>query len=258
MVELIITEALSKRASDIHIEPQEKDVRIRYRIDGELHEAYSLPKKNQNAVVTRFKIMSGINITESRVPQDGRFKIVYGAKEIDFRVSILPITYGGKIVLRTLDKSSLSIGLEKLGFSDYAVKQFNTATDKPYGMILVTGPTGSGKSTTLYSILNKFNTPEKNLVSIEDPVEYQVEGITQVQVKPEIELTFASGLKSILRQSPDIIMVGEIRDFETQTPPLKRPLPGSCFYQHCIPTTRQAPSQGLLTWALRGFLSQRA
>jgi len=240
MVELIITEALGKRASDIHIEPQEKEVRIRYRVDGELQEAYSLPKKNQNAVLTRFKIMSGLNITESRIPQDGRFKIIYGAKEIDFRVSVLPITHGGKVVLRTLDKSNLSTGIEKLGFSEGALKQFNAAIEKPYGMILVTGPTGSGKSTTLYSIINKFNTPEKNIVSIENPVEYQIEGITQVQVRPEIELTFGKGLKAILRQSPDIIMVGEIRDFETADTAIKAALTGQLLLSTLH--TNDAPS----------------
>jgi len=230
MVDLIINEALRNRSSDVHIEPGEKDLRVRYRIDGELHEAFSLPKKNQNAILARLKIMAGLDITDSRLPQDGRFKIEFEGREIDFRVSVLPISFGGKIVLRALDKSSLSTGLDRLGFCESALAEFKDAISRPYGMILVTGPTGSGKSTTLYSILNQFNTPERNIVTIEDPVEYQVEGITQVQVKPDIGLTFANGLRSILRQSPDIIMVGEIRDFETADIAIKASLTGQLLF----------------------------
>ncbi|NQV04055.1 MAG: Flp pilus assembly complex ATPase component TadA, partial [Candidatus Omnitrophica bacterium] len=181
MVNLILFEALRKRASDIHIEPEEKDLKVRYRIDGSLHDALRLPKKNQNAILARLKIMSGMDITEFRVPQDGRFKIKMQNKEVDFRVSALPTSFGAKMVLRALDKSNLSIGLDKLGFSEYALKKFKEATQKPFGMILVTGPTGSGKSTTLYSILNRLNTADKNIITVEDPVEYQVEGITQIQ-----------------------------------------------------------------------------
>jgi len=226
MVELMLAEAIKKRSSDIHIEPTQKDLRIRYRIDGKLYEAFRLPKRNQNAVLARIKIMSRLDITESRAPQDGRFKIKLGSKEIDFRVSVLPVTYGGKVVLRALDKSNLSIGLEKLGFLKESLELFQKGLSRPYGMILLTGPTGSGKSTTLYSILNELNTPEKNIVTIEDPVEYQVNGITQMQVNPDIGLTFATGLRSILRQSPDVIMVGEIRDFETADIAIKASLTG--------------------------------
>jgi len=226
VVGLILNEALKRRASDIHIEPAEKNLKVRYRIDGSLHDAMTLPKKNQNAVIARLKIMSKLDITETRAPQDGRFKINFEGKEIDFRVSVLPITFGGKVVLRILDKTSLSVGLDKLGFLPGPLKTFKTALARPYGMILVTGPTGSGKSTTLYSIVNQMNTPEINIVTLEDPVEYEVSGITQVQARPEIGLTFASGLKSVLRQSPDIVMVGEIRDFETADIAIKASLTG--------------------------------
>jgi len=226
MVDLILAEALKKRASDIHIEPCEKELRIRYRVDGKLQEALEVPKRNQNAILARLKIMSKLDITESRLPQDGRFKIRLEGKEIDFRVSVLPIAYGSKVVLRALDKANLGVGLEKLGFLKKNMELFNQAIKKPYGMMLLTGPTGSGKSTTLYSILNRLNTPEKNVTTIEDPVEYQVEGITQVQANPDIGLTFASGLRSLLRQSPDIIMVGEIRDFETADIAIKASLTG--------------------------------
>jgi type IV pilus assembly protein PilB len=226
VVNLMLAEALEGRSSDIHVEPEENDLRIRYRIDGTLRDAFRLPKKDQSAILTRLKIMSGLDITEWRIPQDGRFRIRMRDKEVDFRVSVLPTSHGGKVVMRALDKSSLSIGLDKLGYLPQPLADFKTAISKPYGMILVTGPTGSGKSTTLYSIINQLNTPEKNIVTIEDPVEYQIEGITQIQVHPEIKFTFASGLRSILRQSPDIVLIGEIRDFETADIAIKASLTG--------------------------------
>jgi type IV pilus assembly protein PilB len=226
IVDLMIREALRKRASDIHIEPLEQDLRMRYRIDGHLYDVFKLPKKKQNAVLARIKIISGLDITESRLPQDGRFKVRLKDREIDFRVSALPTSYGQKFVLRTLDKAKLSIGLDSLGMSEEPRRLFEEAVKKPYGMILITGPTGCGKSTTLYSILNKLNTPELNIVTIEDPIEYQLEGITQIPVKPEIGLTFASGLRSVLRQSPDVVMVGEIRDSETADIAVKAALTG--------------------------------
>jgi type IV pilus assembly protein PilB len=215
VINLMIVEAMRRRASDIHLEPMPETLRVRYRIDGHLMEAHRLPKAVQNALLSRLKIMSGLNITESRLPQDGRFKVRLENREVDFRVSVLPVTQGGKVVMRLLDQSNLSIGLDNLGFLPESIERFKEAVKRPFGMILVTGPTGSGKSTTLYSVLNQLNHPTRNLITIEDPVEYQVEGITQVQVNPGIGLTFASGLRSLLRQSPDVVMIGEIRDFET-------------------------------------------
>lgn len=243
VVSLILNEAIKKRASDIHIEPCEKFLRVRYRIDGSLHDIFTLPKKNQNAVLARLKIMSKLDITETRMPQDGRFKISFEGKEIDFRVSVLPITFGGKVVLRILDKSSINIGLEKLGFLPGPLNTFRTALARPYGMLLVTGPTGSGKSTTLYSIISQLNTPERNIITLEDPVEYETEGITQIPARPEIGLTFATGLKSVLRQTPDIIMVGEIRDFETADIAIKASLTG----QLILSTLHTNDSAGAIT-----------
>jgi type IV pilus assembly protein PilB len=226
LVDLMLTQALEKRASDIHIEPEFDCLRIRYRIDGSLHDIFKIPKKNQNAVLARIKIISDLDITESRIPQDGRFKVKFKGKEVDFRVSSLPTTFGQKFVLRLLDKSNLSIGLDKLGFNEAPLAVFKEAIAKPFGMLLVTGPTGSGKSTTLYSVLNQLNTTERNIITVEDPVEYQIEGITQIQVKPDIGLDFASGLRSLLRQSPDVILIGEIRDSETADIAIKAALTG--------------------------------
>ncbi len=226
MVDLLIRQALQRRASDIHIEPFERNVRVRYRIDGNLEEVLTIPKKNQNGIVTRIKIMSRLDITENRLPQDGRFKIKLQDHEVDFRISVLPVYYGSKVVMRILSKSALSFGLDNLGFLPETLDSFKAAISRPFGMILMTGPTGSGKSTTLYSILNLLNSPEKNIITIEDPIEYQLKGITQIQINPEIGLDFANGLRAILRQSPDIVMVGEIRDFETVDIAIKASLTG--------------------------------
>lgn len=230
IVDLIITEAIKRRSSDIHIEPWEKGLRVRYRIDGNMQEIFNLPRENQNAILARLKIMSGMDITEFRLPQDGRFRVNIDTKEIDFRVSILPVIFGGKVVMRALDKSSLSFGLDVLGFSKEPLSKIEEAIKIPYGMFLVTGPTGSGKSTTLYSILRLLNTPHRHIVTIEDPVEYQIEGLTQIQVNPVIGLTFASGLRGLLRQSPDVIMVGEIRDHETADIAIKASLTGELLF----------------------------
>ena len=243
VVSLILNEAIKKRASDIHIEPCEKFLKVRYRIDGSLHDVLTLPKKNQNAVIARLKIMSKLDITEIRMPQDGRFKISFEGKEIDFRVSVLPITFGGKVVMRILDKSSINIGLDKLGFLPEPLNAFKAALSRPYGMILITGPTGSGKSTTLYSIISQLNTPELNIITLDDPVEYETEVVTQIPARPEIGLTFATGLKSVLRQSPDIIMVGEIRDFETADIAIKASLTG----QLILSTLHTNDSAGAIT-----------
>jgi type IV pilus assembly protein PilB len=226
IVNLIIKEALHQRASDIHIEPLEQGMRVRFRIDGILQDILTIPKESKNAVGVRIKLMANLDITNTQTPQDGRFKMKVGHQEVDFRVSILPTTFGQKIVMRILDKSSLSVGLAKLGFSKNAVTVLETAIHKPYGMILVTGPTGSGKSTTLYSLISKLNTPERNIITIEEPVEYLVDGLTQIEVRGDIGLNFAAGLRAILRQSPDVVMVGEIRDAETADIAIKASLTG--------------------------------
>ncbi|MGC8976560.1 MAG: GspE/PulE family protein [Candidatus Ratteibacteria bacterium] len=214
-VNSLFLRAIEKRATDIHLEPQETDVSVRFRIDGVLHNIQSPPKSAYSGIVTRLKILSNLDIAERRLPQDGRFKIKIGMREIDVRISTLPTIYGEKVVMRLLDKEKLILDMEELGFEKDELEKFKNALKKPYGMIIVTGPTGSGKTTTLYSGLNFINTPEKNIITIEDPVEYQLKGINQIQVKPKIGLNFANVLRHILRQDPDIIMVGEIRDLET-------------------------------------------
>lgn len=226
LVNLILAKGLESRASDIHIEPFEKVLRVRYRVDGVLEETKSPPKSVQSALISRLKIMSGLDIAEHRLPQDGRFRIKFKGHEIDFRVSILPCYYGEKVVMRVLDKSSLTLDLEKLGFPAQPMQAFGEALARPFGMILLTGPTGSGKTTTLYSALHKLNQPDTNIITVEDPVEYELFGVNQVQTRSEIGLTFAAGLRSILRQDPDIIMVGEIRDEETADIAIKAALTG--------------------------------
>ncbi len=215
LANLILVQAVKDRASDVHIEPFEKNLRLRYRIDGVLMDATPPPKQMQLALASRFKIMSALDIAERRLPQDGRMRIRVGGKDYDLRVSIMPTVHGEKIVLRLLDKSNLSASIDKLGLDNDTFQQFKVAVDAPHGLILVTGPTGSGKTTTLYSALNELNNPIYNIITVEDPVEFQVPGINQVPVKKEIGLTFANALRSILRQDPDIIMIGEIRDTET-------------------------------------------
>lgn len=215
IVDVIIRHAIEARASDIHIEPSEEDLRVRYRIDGVLHSSLILPKVIHPAVISRIKILSSLKIDEQRLPQDGRFHISLEGKSIDFRVSTFPTVGGEKVELRILDKSTGAPTLEQLGISGKRFEVMMESITKPHGMFLITGPTGSGKSTTLYSILSILNKPEVNIVTLEDPVEYFIDGVNQAQIKPEIGLTFASGLRSILRQDPNIIMVGEIRDRET-------------------------------------------
>ena len=223
---LILLNALEMGASDIHIEPYEKQLRVRYRVDGVLEESKNPPKSMQAALISRFKIMSHLDIAEHRLPQDGRFRIASKGNEIDFRVSFLPTYYGEKVVMRVLDKSSLTLDLDKLGFEAQPMEAFTDALKLPFGMILLTGPTGSGKTTTLYSALHKINSPTHNIVTVEDPVEYELGGINQVPTKGEIGLTFAAALRSILRQDPDIVMVGEIRDEETADIAVKAALTG--------------------------------
>jgi type IV pilus assembly protein PilB len=217
VVNSILAESLRKHASDIHIEPMEKSVRLRYRIDGNLYENPSPPKAMMPAITSRIKIMSHLDIAERRVPQDGRFKIRALEKDVDVRVSILPTVHGEKIVMRLLDKGALPPGVAALGLDKLDHERLLLALRQPYGMIFVTGPTGSGKTTTLYSALRELNTEDVNIITVEDPVEYQLKGVNQVQVNANVGLTFASGLRSILRQDPDIVLVGEVRDLETAT-----------------------------------------
>jgi general secretion pathway protein E len=215
LVNLIITRAIKMRASDIHFEPFEEQFRVRYRIDGVLHDVESPPKRFQAAIVSRVKIMAKLNIAERRLPQDGRIMLRVKGKEIDFRVSSIPTIHGESIVLRILEKSSILLDIEKLGFPKDTLEGFDALIQRPHGIILVTGPTGSGKTTTLYCALGKINSPEKKIITVEDPVEYQLRGINQIQVKPSIGLTFSNALRSIVRQDPDVILIGEIRDAET-------------------------------------------
>ncbi len=227
LVNGVLLNALRSRASDIHIEPSEEMLRVRYRIDGVLQPVLKLPVKMKNAITSRIKIMSHLDISERRLPQDGRIKLKLGSdREIDFRVSTLPTIFGEKIVMRLLDKSNLQLELNKLGFDEKQLLDFLEAIEKPYGMILVTGPTGSGKTTTLYSALSHLNKPGVNIMTAEDPVEYNFFGINQVQMKEDIGLNFAAVLRSFLRQDPDIILVGEIRDFETAEIAIKAALTG--------------------------------
>jgi type IV pilus assembly protein PilB len=222
----VLTSAVQKGASDIHFEPYEKDVRVRFRIDGALREIMRPPLRMKAALTSRVKILADLNIAERRVPQDGRIKMRMGRRVIDFRVSTLPGLFGEKIVLRILDKSNLQLDLEKFGMEPKAEKDFLFAVRNPYGMVLVTGPTGSGKTTTLYSAITKINTEEVNIMTAEDPVEYNLHGINQVQVRPEIGLTFAAALRAFLRQDPNIILVGEVRDLETAGIAIKAALTG--------------------------------
>lgn len=215
IVNSIMIEAIRKHASDIHIEPMERSIRLRYRIDGVLYDRPSPPKVLQAAITSRAKIMASLDIAERRIPQDGRFKIRAVGKEVDIRISLLPTVHGEKIVMRILDKADLAPSVSSLGLDEKALESFIYAIEQPHGMILVTGPTGSGKTTTLYSALQELNRPTVNIITVEDPVEYQLHGINQVQTHSDVGLTFAAGLRSILRQDPDIVMVGEIRDGET-------------------------------------------
>jgi len=226
LANLIINQGVSDKASDIHIEPRRDGLIVRYRVDGVMHESMRMPKKITAPLTSRFKIMSNMDIAEKRVPQDNRVSATIGGREFDFRVSTLPIVYGEKIVLRVLDKGNINIGLTKLGFLPQNLKLLEDMSEKSYGIILVTGPTGSGKSTTLYSILNKISTGQTNIVTIEDPVEYELDGINQCNVNVRAGMTFAAGLRSMLRQDPDVIMVGEMRDTETATIAMEAALTG--------------------------------
>ena len=225
-VDRLLKNAVQQRASDIHVEPRDNELAIRYRVDGMLRETYPPPKEMESAIITRIKLLGDMNIAETRLPQDGRFKIAFKDKEIDIRMASTPTIHGEKLVLRILDSSSLLIDMGDLGMSGKNIEEFKATLRQAYGLILVTGPTGSGKTTTLYSALNYINTSDKNIVTIEDPVEYQLKGINQIQTKYQIGLTFAAGLRTVMRQDPDIIMIGEIRDLETLENAIKASLTG--------------------------------
>ncbi len=254
LVNLILAEAIKKEASDIHIEPYEKEFRVRYRIDGVLYEVMAPPKRLKDALTSRLKIMAELDIAERRLPQDGRIKLKMKGKEVDLRVSTLPTLFGEKVVMRILDRSNLMLDMTKLGFEPEALKKLKDAIFSPYGMVLVTGPTGSGKSTTLYSGLGQINNPDINIMTAEDPVEYNIFGINQVQMKEEIGLNFAAALRSFLRQDPDVVMVGEIRDYETAEIAVKAALTGHLVLSTLH--TNDAPStvNRLLNMGIEPFL----
>ncbi|HET6369845.1 MAG TPA: type IV-A pilus assembly ATPase PilB, partial [Nitrospiria bacterium] len=255
LVNGILVNAVKIGASDIHVEPYETIFRVRYRLDGVMRTAMNLPLKIRNATISRLKIMSKLDIAERRLPQDGRIKLKLGRKkEVDFRVSTLPCLFGEKVVLRILDKANLTLDLTKLGFEQKALDDFTKAVNSPYGMVLVTGPTGSGKTTTLYSALSQINTTEINIMTAEDPVEYNLMGINQVQMKDDIGLNFAAALRSFLRQDPDVVMVGEIRDFETAEIGVKAALTGHLVLSTLH--TNDAPStiNRLLNMGIEPFL----
>lgn len=251
---MLLADAITLRASDILIEPLENDLRVRYRVDGMLQEGKRPPKSLHNAIVSRLKVMSDLDIAERRLPQDGRFKIRLHGREIDFRISILPSCKGEKVALRILDKSQAMLDLEKLGFDKKSLEDIRKAAAKPHGMILVCGPTGCGKTTTLYSVLTEINSPEDNVVTVEDPVEYILEGLNQVSARPSIGLTFAAALRSILRQDPDIIMIGEIRDFETVDIAIKSALTGHLVLSTLHTTTATGSVVRLLNMGVEPFL----
>jgi type IV pilus assembly protein PilB len=240
LVNLIIIKAVQERSSDIHIEPEEETLKTRFRVDGMLHESSSPPKYLQSAIISRIKIMANLDIAERRKPQDGRFTVKADGRQIDIRVSCVPTIYGENVVMRLLDASTALLGLSQLGFSKEILEKYEKLICHPHGIILVTGPTGSGKTTTLYASLDKINTVEKNIITIEDPVEYKLAGVRQIQVDTKIDLTFANGLRSILRQDPNIIMVGEIRDLETAEIAVQAALTGHLVFSTLH--TNDAPS----------------
>ncbi len=251
---MLLAEAVNLRASDILVEPLESEVRVRYRVDGILHEGRRPPKVLHNAIVSRLKVMSDLDIAERRLPQDGRFKVKLHGREIDFRISVLPSIMGEKVACRILDKAQATLDIAKLGFDEKSLTDIRTAASKPHGMILICGPTGCGKTTTLYSILEHVNKPEKNIVTVEDPIEYLIEGINQVTSKPDIGLTFASALRSILRQDPNIIMIGEIRDFETVDVGIKAALTGHLVLSTLHTTTATGSIIRLVNMGVEPFL----
>jgi type IV pilus assembly protein PilB len=258
LVNLLVAEAVRQRANDVHIEPQEKDVRIRFRVDGVLHEVMRSPKKMQNGVISRLKIMSGMDIAERRIPQDGRFGVTVDKRGVDFRVASLPTIHGEKLVLRLLEKEAALMSLDDLGFLPEALASFRESFTKPYGAILVTGPTGSGKTTTMYAAMNILNDPGKNCITVEDPVEYRLPGLGQCQVNPRAGMTFAAALRSILRQDPDIVMIGEIRDSETALIAVESALTGHLVLSTLHTNDAAASMTRLTEMGVEPFLSSSA
>jgi len=254
LTNMILVNGVKARSSDILIEPMEDSVRVRYRVDGVLKEAESLPKNMHESIVSRIKVMSELNIAERRLPQDSRFRLRVNNNNVDFRVSVLPSSKGEKVALRVLDKSQAMLDVDKLGFSDYALDKLKKCASRPHGMILVCGPTGSGKTTTLYSLMKHVHTTDKNLITIEDPIEYQIEGVNQVTARPEAGLTFASALRSILRQDPDVIMIGEIRDFDTVDIAIKSALTGHLVLSTLHTTTAPGSVVRLINMGCEPFL----
>lgn len=254
LTNMMLEEGVKKKASDILIEPLEKALRVRYRIDGVLQEQKSPPKKMHHSIVSRIKVISDLNIAEHRLPQDGRFKVKVSGKEVDFRVSVLPSSFGEKVAVRVLDKSQATLDIDRLGFGTDSVSKLKKTAQLPHGMMLVCGPTGSGKTTTLYSILKFVDTPDKNIVTVEDPVEYQLEGINQVTARPEIGLTFAAALRSILRQDPNVIMIGEIRDYETVDIAIKSALTGHLVLSTLHTTTAPGSLVRLINMGVEPYL----
>jgi len=254
LTNMILENGIKARSSDILIEPMENSVRVRYRVDGVLKEAESLPKNTHESIVSRIKVMSELNIAERRLPQDGRFRLNMNNNNVDFRVSILPSSKGEKVALRVLDKSQAMLDIDKLGFTGGALDKLKKCASRPHGMILVTGPTGSGKTTTLYSLMKYVYSPEKNLITVEDPIEYQIEGINQVTARAEAGLTFASALRSILRQDPDVIMIGEIRDFDTVDIAIKSALTGHLVLSTLHTTTAPGSVVRLINMGCEPFL----
>jgi general secretion pathway protein E len=254
LVNSILTQAVRARASDIHIEPFERELKVRYRIDGILYNILYPPRRLQAAISSRIKVMANLNIAERRLPQDGRIRIRVGEKDVDIRVSVVPTAFGERIVLRLLDKTSMLLGLEEIGMGEETFTRYSRLIKRSNGIILVTGPTGSGKTTTLYATLHKINSPELNIITIEDPIEYQLNGIGQIQVNPRIDLTFANGLRSILRQDPDIIMVGEIRDRETAEIAIQASLTGHLVFSTLHTNDAAGAVTRLLDMGVEAFL----
>jgi type IV pilus assembly protein PilB len=254
LVNMVLVDAIQKGASDIHFESYEKVFRIRFRIDGVLHEMLAPPKRLEAAILSRIKIMSNLDIAERRLPQDGRIKLRYSTREIDFRVSTLPTIFGEKAVLRILDKEALQLDLTKLGFDDWSLEKFNAAIHQPYGMVLITGPTGSGKTTTLYSAIHTINSPEHNIMTAEDPVEYNLKGVNQVQINEGVGRTFAAALRSFLRQDPDVILVGETRDLETAQISIRAALTGHLVFSTLHTNDCPSTIARLLDMGIQPFL----